>query len=192
MTLNDFLLTNLVNYGIPLFGLVLFVGALGIPLPSSLLVIVAGVFVREESFNGLFTFIVGLLASVTGDMMGYGIGRFARQWSYQRFGQSITWQNAQSTFNRRGGLAIYLTRFLITLLALPTNLIAGSSNYPFHHFLLYDVTGQATWLGVYGGAGYLFSSQWELISEFLSNFSGLLLGLVVLGSGFYLWRKYNQ
>lgn len=190
--MSEFLLTNLVNYGVSVFGVTLFIAAMGIPLPSSLLVIVTGVFVREGAFEWWVAFAIGLAASVMGDTVGYGIGRFFADWSQLRFGQNPKWQTAQNSFNQHGGLAIYLTRFLVTLLALPTNLIAGSSHYSFQRFLFYDITGQATWLGLYGGAGYLFSSQWELMSEFFSNFSGLLVGLVVLGSGIYWWQKSGQ
>ena len=60
---------------------------------------------------------------------------------------------------RRGGIAIYLTRWLFTPLALPTNLIAGSSGYPFWKFLLFDIAGEITWILLYGGLGYAFGSQ---------------------------------
>ena len=38
----DYLLTQIINYGAPLFGLILFLGALGIPIPASILLIAAG------------------------------------------------------------------------------------------------------------------------------------------------------
>jgi hypothetical protein len=37
--------------------------------------------------------------------------------------------------------------------------------------------------------GYLFGSQWELVSEFISSFGGLTLGLVILGAGLWLWTR---
>jgi membrane protein DedA with SNARE-associated domain len=43
---------------------------------------------------------------------------------------------------------------------------------------------------LYGGLGYAFGSQWELISNFISDFSGLLVGLVVLGVGIYLMFRW--
>jgi len=38
---------------------------------------------------------------------------------------------------------------------------------------------------LYGGLGYIFGSQWEAISQFISDFSGLLVGVVALGAGIY-------
>jgi membrane protein DedA with SNARE-associated domain len=62
-------------------------------------------------------------------------------------------------------------------------LIAGGSGYKFSHFLFYDVTGELTWILLYGGLGYWFGSEWELVYDFISNFGGLILGLVIFGFG---------
>ena len=51
---------------------------------------------------------------------------------------------------------------------------------------LYDLAGEFTWIVLYGGLGYAFGSQWEAINQFISDFSGLLVGLVLFGVGLYL------
>ena len=55
---------------------------------------------------------------------------------------------------------------------------------------MFDISGELTWIILYGGLGYAFGSQWELISNFISDFSGLLVGLVVLGVGVYLMFRW--
>lgn len=185
LNLTDLFLTGMLTYGPLALGLALLVGALGIPVPGTLFVLAAGAFVRQGVLD-LFTAAgLGLLGAVLGDSASYAIGYFAKGWVERRFGQSAAWQKARDTFERRGGLAIYLTRFLLTPLALPTNLIAGGSGYSFGRFLAYDVAGEFTWIALYGGLGYAFGSQWELINQFISDFSGLLVGLVALGAGIY-------
>jgi membrane protein DedA with SNARE-associated domain len=99
---------------------------------------------------------------------------------------SATWRQAQATFGRRGALAIFLTRFLLTPLALPTTLIAGSSHYTFQRFLALDTLGELVWIALYGGLGYLFAEQWEMVSDLASNLTGALLGLLVLAVGGWL------
>jgi membrane protein DedA with SNARE-associated domain len=134
---------------------------------------------------------LGLLGVILGDCLSFGIGWFAKGWVQQRFGKLATWQQAQETFQRRGGLAIYLTRFLLTPLALPTNLIAGGSHYAFRRFFFYDIVGELTWLVLFGGLGYAVGSEWEVVSEFISNFSGFLVGLVILIAGIHvLFRRH--
>jgi membrane protein DedA with SNARE-associated domain len=190
--MNDLLLTYLVIYGSPLLAGALLLGALGMPVPGTLIVIAAGAFVRQGVLDIYSTPSLGLAGAVGGDIVVYGLGRFARVWIQKRFGQSTIWQNAEAYFRRRGGIAIYLTRWLFTPLAVPTNLIAGSSGYPFWKFLLFDVSGELTWIVLYGGLGYAFGSQWELISDFISDFSGLLLGLFILGAGVYFLFRLRK
>jgi membrane protein DedA with SNARE-associated domain len=89
-------------------------------------------------------------------------------------------------------MAVVWTRFLITGIAVPVNLIAGTSGFPFRRFLLYDIAGESVWIFGYGGLGYLFGSQWEAVSDILGNISGLTLGLVLLAIGIWLgvrWLK---
>jgi membrane-associated protein len=190
--LNDLLLTYLITYGSPMLAAALLLGALGLPVPGTLIVIAAGAFVRQGVLDIYSTPSLGLSGAVGGDLIVYGLGRFARVWIQKRFGQSPIWQKAEAYFRRRGGIAIYLTRWLFTPLAVPTNLIAGSSGYPFWKFLVFDVSGELTWIVLYGGLGYAFGSQWELISDFISDFSGLLLGIVILVAGVYFLFRLRK
>ena len=70
-----------------------------------------------------------------------------------------------------------------------TNWIAGSSGYRPLRFVGYAAAGELTWLLVYGGLDYLFGSQWEAVSTFISDFSGLLVGLVILTGGVVWWVR---
>jgi membrane protein DedA with SNARE-associated domain len=186
LSLTGVFLTGMLTYGPPAFGLALLLGALGFPLPGTLFVLAAGAFGRQGIIDLAAASGFGLVGAVLGDSAGYVVGYFAKGWVARRFGHSTAWQSAQQTFERRGGLAIYLTRFLLTPLAVPTNLIAGGSGYSFWRFLSCDVAGEFTWLVLYGGLGYIFGSQWEAINQFISDFSGLLVGLILFGAGLYL------
>lgn len=193
--MSDFLLTQIINYGAPLFGVILFFGALGIPVPASILLIAAGAFSQQGIFNWLPIALFGLIGAICGDAVSFGMGHYAKEWVERRFGKSPRWKNAQDSFASRAGWAVYLTRFLITALAIPTNLIAGGSGYRFRKFMTYDIAGETTWIILYGGLGYWFGSEWELVSDFISNFGGLLLGVVILVAGIWLatrWLKNNN
>jgi membrane protein DedA with SNARE-associated domain len=190
--MSDFLLTQIINYGAPVFGLLLFLGALGIPVGASVLLIAAGAFAQQEILDWLPAAVLGLLGAVIGDALSFGIGFYARDWVSKRFGGSPTWKRARDTFDARAGLAVYLTRFLVTALAIPTNLIAAGSGMRFRRFVTYDVLGETTWIIVYGGLGYWFGSQWELVSTFMSNFGGLMLGLALLAGGIALALRLSR
>jgi len=168
-------------------------GALGFPVGASVVVIAAGAFSQQGILDWPSAIVIGLVGAVIGNMLSYSIGHYAKGWTQKRFGNSQTWINASQSFHNSAGLAIYLTRWLITAIAIPTNLIAGGSGYKFSHFLLYDVTGELTWIVLYGGLGYWFGSQWELVYDFISNFGGLALGMGLCGFGIkQVWNSQEK
>lgn len=184
--MSEWLLTQIINYGAPILGGIVFLGALGIPFPATIIVIAVGAFCRQGFLSWHSASLIALTCVVLGDCLSYAMGYYAREPVLRRFRGSDNWLQAENTFQRWGGMSILFTRFLITAIAVPVNLIAGTGNFPFRHFLLYDLAGEAIWLFGYGGLGYLFSTQWETVSAFLSNMSGLLFGLLILGVGIWL------
>ncbi len=184
--MSDFLLTQIINYGAPILGAIVFIGAMGAPFPGTLIVIAAGAFSKQGILPWYTTGVVALICVVLGDSLSYGMGYYARERILRRFQDSERWLQAEATFNRWGGMSVFWTRFLITGIAVPVNLIAGTSDFRFRRFLLYDLLGESIWIFGYGGLGYLFGTQWEVVSDFLSNISGLTLGLVILVIGVWL------
>ena len=180
------------SYGSPMVAGILFFVALGVPLPGTLLVIASGAFIRQNLLNAYSTPLLGYLGTIGGDLLLYTISYFAGTKIKARFGGTAAWKSAHNLFESRGGIAIFLTRWLLTAVAFPITLIAGSSGYSFSRFVLYDVLGELTWVLLYGTLGYAFGSQWELISDFISNFSGFALGAVVLGVGVYVLVKFGK
>ena len=192
LDLSSLVLGWMAAYGAPMVAGMLFLGGLGLPLPGTLIVIASGAFIRQSLLDIYFTPSLGYLGTIAGDIGLYSVGFFASGWIETRFGQTTAWKNAHALFERRGGIAIFLTRWLLTAVAFPITLIAGSSGYRFRKFLLYALLGELTWFGVYGGLGYAFGSQWELISDFISNFSGFAVGALALGVGIYLFFKVGK
>ena len=78
---------------------------------------------------------------------------------------------------------MFLSRFLFTPIALPVNLMAGSTRFPWHRFMTAVVLGEAIWVLLYGGLGLLFADQWEALSQMAGDLSGLLMGGLLLGAG---------
>lgn len=190
--MSEFLLTQVLNFGTPLIGLILLLGALGFPIGASVVVIAAGAFSQQGVLDWPSAIAIGLAGALIGDMLSYSMGHYAKGWTQKRFGNSPTWINASASFQNNAAWAIFLTRWLVTAIAIPTNLIAGGSGYKFSYFMLYDMLGELTWIGLYGGLGYWFGSQWELVYDFMSNFGGLVLGVVFFGFGIRLAWNWQE
>lgn len=188
-SISGFFLTQVINYGAPLFALTLFLGAIGLPVGASLMVIAVGAFSQQGYFEWGIMIVLGLLGAALGDALSFSMGYYGRDWVEKKFGASPSWINARGYFEKRAWVAIFLTRFLVTALAIPTNLIAGGSGYTFRRFMLYDLLGEFIWLILYGGLGYVFGTQWETVYEFLGNFGGFVLGAVIIGAGIWLARS---
>lgn len=188
--LSDTILSYVAIYGVSVLCLVIFLAALGIPLPSTFCVLAGGAFVQQGVLDLPSTILLVLLGAVLGDTLSYGIGRVLRRPIQARYAQSAGWLKAEAYVAQRGGLAIYLTRWLLTPIAVPVNLVAGSSGYSVQRFVSYDTAGEMTWIIVYGTLGYVFGSQWQAVSDFVSNFSGLLVGVVLAVIGLYFLIRW--
>jgi membrane-associated protein len=184
--MSDFLLTQVINYGAPILGLIVFIGALGVPFPGTFLIVAVGAFCRQGLLSWHITGLVAFTCVVLGDCLSYSMGYYVRAPVLQRFSASQQWAQAEKSFQRLGGMSVFLTRFLVTGIAVPVNLLAGTGSFPFQRFLIYDILGEAIWIFGYGGLGYVFGTQWVLVSDFISSFGGFALGLVILGVGIWL------
>lgn len=189
MDLNSQILAPILTYGAFALGVIVLLAAIGVPFPSSVVVIACGAFI-EQGYLELYSALgISLVFVVAGDTLSYSMGRLGRRIT-QKWTQNPKWVRAENYFNERGVIAIFLTRFLLTPLATPTNLIAGGSHFPLLRFVSIAAVGEFIWLVSYGALGYAFGSQWEYISDFVSNFSGALAGLSLLGGGLY-WFFQN-
>lgn len=189
----DQILAGLITYGLPVLGVMVFINAAGVPIPSTFFLLAAGAFVRQGMFSFPIAMGLGILAAVTGDGLSYLMGRLGKGWVERRFGQSANWEKAVALFDQHGGVAIWLSRFLLTPLAIPVNLVAGGSGYSYWRFLLYDFTGELVWVSLYIGLGYIFWSQWERLNQTINQFSSILIVVcLATGLGYALLRNSRK
>ena len=185
-------LANLALYGIPILGLMTYIGSLGIPFPVTLVVIAAGALVRQDVLDWRLAVLACLAGAALADNSEYLLGRLAGGWIKGRWGGKPAWQQAVTAINRQGWWAIVLTRFWLTPLAPAVNLVAGS-RYSYARFLLFDLTGQLLWVLLYGGLGYMFGAQLEAVSQAVSNFTALSVGAAVLAAvGTLVLKLYKK
>jgi membrane-associated protein len=186
---SSYLLTWVISYGPPVIGVFLLLGGIGIPVPASLLVIAAGAFSQQGILDPISACIIGFLAVVTGDSISYLIGKKAAGLVTPRYVSKVDFTRAGALFEKFGGWMIVSTRSILSAIAVPTNLVAGSSHYPFRQFLVFDIAGEIIWILGYGSLGYVFGAEWETISDFLANLGGFLAAVLIVIIPGYLLLK---
>jgi len=183
-SLLPYLLTLLQEYGYPILWLSIFTGALGIPLPNTLVLLAAGAFAALGNFNFAVLLAVAVSAFVAGDNASYWIGRRWGSrliaWLQRRLVRSRTVARSQMYFRRLGGWAIFFSRFLVSALGGEINLLAGAELYPYRRFLLYDLSGETLGALLPLSLGYIFGASWVAVGDILGSFSLFLLTLLIV------------
>lgn len=182
MSLSDYLLSTLGVYGLPVLFGALLVGAAGLPVPASLLLVAAGSFVDQGELGLWPTLSLAAAGAILGDNIGYAVGRWGGRRLTGRLGRLVGGESkvesAEAWLKRRGGVGVFLSRWLLTPLGPVVNLTAGASAYPWPRFLLFDVLGEALWVALYVLLGKLFSDRVQDLSDLLGDFTWALLGLL--------------
>jgi len=137
------------KYGYPIRWLVIFMAAVGLPLPTSLVLLAAGAFAAHGDFNIALLMGITIAAASCGDSVGYFIGRCWGSKTLDWLGKprrlklisARTITRSRHYFKCKSGWAIFFSRFLFSALGGVMNLLAGAERYPYHGFLLYDLAG---------------------------------------------------
>jgi membrane protein DedA with SNARE-associated domain len=188
-------LAALLVYGYPVLGVTLFLGALGLHLPSALALVVAGSLAAQGQMSWVGAGAVGVSGSVVGDVAGYSLGRVLSQEFLERRGRWIGLTperraRVDRLFERWGALTVVLSRSLLSFLSPAVNVLAGAGRYSLRRFVPLDVVGRLVWTSAYLGLGYSLGVGIEAAADFLSNLSGLLISLAALtGLGVLVYRK---
>ncbi|WBU64906.1 DedA family protein [Paracoccus aerodenitrificans] len=163
------------------------------PIPSELIMPLAGYLVGEGRLGLVMTILSGTAGSVLGTSLWYVVGQIfgavrLKRWA-ARWGRVFTMSpsdidGAIGWFSRHGGAAVFFGRMLPairTLISVP----AGIAAMPFWRFLLLTTLGSAIWTILLTVAGLILQDQFELVSGFIDPISKLIVLSII---GIYLWR----
>ena len=135
----------------------------GIPVPGETVLIAAAFYSGLGHLNIFAVFVVGFIAAVIGDNIGFAIGRYGGTQLVERFGKYIFLtppriKKAEQFFNRQGGKIIVIARF-IEGLRQANGIIAGLSEMKWARFVLFNVIGAGLWVGLWSAVGYFGGSH---------------------------------
>jgi membrane protein DedA with SNARE-associated domain len=187
--IGDAALTALLTYGYAVLGLTLLLGAIGLPLPDGIATIVAGSLAAQGRMQWAWAATIVVIASVLGDVVGYGVGRILGEGVLERYGRwfgytAMRRSRVEMLFDQWGSLMVLLTRTLVSYLSSVASLLAGLSHYRLTEFLVFAVIGRVMWTSAYLGLGYAIGGDLEAAAGFLKNVSGMLISSALLvGAG---------
>jgi membrane-associated protein len=190
--MNDQLLALVSQYGAPaLFGIVA-IAAVGVPLPITLLLIVAGSMVSQGAINLWWAIGAAGVGSILGDQAGYAIGRWGGAALVRKLsgvmGKRMDLAAVEARTKAWGGPGIFVTRWLLTALGSWVNLACGTAGYPWLQFLFWDALGEMVGAALYLSLGRFFSDSVIALQAMLGDVSwavAALVAAVILG-----WRLW--
>lgn len=189
--MTDWLLLNLTSYGYPLLFLTTFLSCLALPMPASLAMMTAGAFAASGDLALWATGSAALSGAIAGDQTGFFAGRYgshhlAPSFTRNRKRAKLI-SRARRLTDRYGGPGIFLSRWLVSPLGPYANFVTGATQYQWHRFTLWGISGELVWVVLYTSLGYLFAANIDVVADLAADVSGLAAaGALTIGIGLYL------
>jgi membrane protein DedA with SNARE-associated domain len=191
---SDFFITvkpYLDHYGYwALFGAILLEN-FGLPVPGETLLIASALLASQGKMHIVPLLVTACIAAITGDNIGYAIGRFGGRRLVFRYGRYVLiteerLQKAEGFFGRYGGAVVVMARFFAVLRQL-NGIVAGTAKMSWYRFLLYNMLGAALWVSFWGmlfyelgERGFRFGAEINTVQFFLlGGLVAAILGLTI-------------
>jgi membrane protein DedA with SNARE-associated domain len=167
-----------------------------IPLPSEIILPMAGWMVSRQVFTLWGATIAGTLGCVIGSIVAYWVGVFGGRPLLERYGRYVLisvqdLDAADRWFARRGEAAIFLSRMLPvirTFISLP----AGIAEMNFGRFVLFTALGSLPWSFALVYAGKSLGDNWDQVRTVLSKFDYLVVVALFLAIGWYIYHHISR
>lgn len=163
----------------------------GVPLPGETILIVATLLaVTQHELNVLTIGIVAFVAAVSGDNIGFLVGRLGGCPLLRRYGKTFHIKDelirkGEQLFSRHGKVAVFLARFIagLRMLAGPLAGVLGMHWIP---FAVFNALGAACWVAAIVALAYFLGPSVEKIIQHASWAILAALGVAVI---YWFWKR---
>jgi membrane protein DedA with SNARE-associated domain len=162
----------------------LFLEDFGVPVPGEIMLVAAAVFAGAGQMNIAVVFLVGVVAAVIGDNIGFAVGHFGGRPLAERFGRYVfltpqRLDRAEAFFDRHGGKVVTVARFIDGLRQV-NGLLAGIADMHWLKFLGYNALGAALWVGTWCALGALAGEHIAEIYDTFERYKWYVIAAVVV------------
>lgn len=194
-------ITSSINY-LGYWGIVflMFLENLFPPIPSELIMPLAGFTTTQGKLNIAFVIVAGTVGSLLGALLWYSIGisvgeKRLKGWA-DRYGKwlNISGEDIEKSkkwFEKYGGIAVFFGRIIPgirTFISVP----AGLNNMPIVPFLFYSTIGSALWVALLTFAGYLLGQNYHLVEKYLGPISSFIVIALIVAFGFWIMKQKRK
>ena len=177
-------------------GLLMFLETVFPPVPSEVIMTVAGVSAARGNVNFGGVVASGTAGAMLGNylwfLLAIKFGKDRLQRFLEKHGRWLTlhWsevERGQALFTKYGSTIVLIARMLPTFRSL-ISIPAGIFKMSHRRFLVFSAIGTAGWSAALAGAGYVLGSQFADVEKILGPLSTVIIALIVLGYFWRLWR----
>jgi membrane protein DedA with SNARE-associated domain len=174
-------------------GLLMFLENVFPPIPSELIMPLAGYLATRGDMNIVVVIIAGTIGSLIGVLPWYFLGRKLGQEGVKRLaGRHGRWLTmspadvdaATERFKRHGVVSVLVGRLIPTVRTL-ISVPAGVARMPFWQFLAFSAIGTLIWTAALALAGYLLGQAYSVVADYVDPVSTAVLVLIVIA---YIYR----
>ena len=174
-------------------GFLMFLETIFPPIPSEVIMPIAGVAAAQGKLNFALVVIAGTTGAMLGNIVWYlgaralGVGRLRPFIRKHGKWLTVNWsevQRAEHWFALHGAAFVFLARMLPTVRSL-VSIPAGLLRMRFRSFLIASTLGTGGWTVLLASAGYKLQENVTDVEKFIGPLSNAIM--VVLAAG-YVWR----
>jgi len=174
-------------------GLLMFLENIFPPIPSELIMPLAGYLATQGEMNILWVIASGTMGSLLGTLPWYYLGRRLGHDGVRRLasthGRWLTMSPsdvdaASERFKRHGKASVLVGRLIPTVRTL-ISVPAGVANMPLGSFLLFSAVGTLVWTAALALAGFLLAQAYDIIERYVDPVSTTVLVILV---AIYIYR----
>ncbi|QNM82741.1 DedA family protein [Sphingomonas sabuli] len=191
--MNDWVVRLIEQSGYLGVGFLMFLETVFPPIPSEIIMTVAGVTAANGKLDLMMVILSGTAGAMLGNIFWYlaaralGIQRLRP--FIQKYGKwlTLTWRDierAHDWMDRRGALFVMVGRVIPSIRSL-VSVPAGLLDMRFKSFVIASTIGTFAWTALLAGAGFQLKSSFEQVDQFITPFANTVLVTMVL---VYLWR----